>query len=304
MVVGEKRERAMRRTVGASLVLYPLAVILVFSMAGAARAQAVFFDDFNYQSSSDPALAGFGWTARTRPGSPGIGKWSAANITFLPDPADSKNRLMRMTATSSGTAATSIETEILTRFRFPHGTFAARVKFADAPASGPNGDQLYQTFFTISNGGGDGDSDTPYSELDFEYLPNGYGKTTAPHFGFTTWETPQKSVAKQIVASFAGWHTLLVEDADGTHVHYYVDGRLVATHSGQFYPTTPMVIDFNQWFPKGSLIHSSKPRVWVEQVDWVYFAKDAMLTTSEVEAKVAGYRSQGTVRLNTIFPSK
>lgn len=300
MVVSEKRERVMRRTMGTRLVFYGLAVILVVSIVGAAQAQAVFFDDFNYQSSSDPALLAFGWTPRTRPGSPGIGKWSAANVTFLQDPANPKNRLMRMTATSKGTAATSIETEISTRFQFPHGTFAARVKFANAPLSGPDGDQIYQTFFTISNGS----SDAPYSELDFEYLPNGYGNKTKPHFIFTTWETPHKSVAKQIVASFAGWHTLLVDDADGAHVQYYVDGRLVATHTGEFYPRTAMMIDFNQWFPQGSLIHSSEPRVWVEQVDWVYFAKDASLTTSEVEAKIASYRKHGTARLNTVFPPK
>ena len=33
--------------------------------------------------------------------------------------------------------------------KFKNGTCAARVRFADAPASGPDGDHLVQTFFTI-----------------------------------------------------------------------------------------------------------------------------------------------------------
>jgi len=202
---------------------------------------------------------------------------------------------MQMAATTSGTASTTVQTEILTPFQFLHGTFAARVKFADNPQTGPDGDQLYQTFFTISPY-----RSRPYSEIDFEYLPNGYGSLTTPHFFFTLWQTTHKNVSTNIVASYAGWHTLLVDDADGVHTHFYVDGVLVYTAS-VYYPAALMAIDFNQWFPNGSLVNSSTPRTWLEEIDWVYFAKDTLLTTAQVESDVASYRAQGIVRLNTVF---
>ncbi|PYX50536.1 MAG: hypothetical protein DMG79_05610, partial [Acidobacteria bacterium] len=106
-------------------------VVLVLVACGA-FGQAVFFDDFNYSSSSDPVLLNFGWAPRSGGGGPGIGTWDATHITFIPDPANSSNQLMQMSATTSGTAATTIQTEILTPFNFLHGTFAARVKFEDA----------------------------------------------------------------------------------------------------------------------------------------------------------------------------
>lgn len=287
----------MKRTIGKSFVTFFLAVLTITVLiAGAARAQtSVFFDDFNYTSSTDSNLLNFGWSPRSGGGGPGIGTWDPTHITFIPDPANSSNELMQMTATTSGTASTSIQTEILTPFKFLHGTFAARVKFEDGPDSGPDGDQLYQTFFTISPY-----NKRPYSEIDFEYLPNGFGSTLTPHFFFTLWETTHKRVSTNTGASYAGWHTLVVDDADGVNTHFYVDGTLVASFS-TYYPTALMAIDFNQWFPTGSLVNSSTPRTWVEQIDWVYHAKDTLLTTAQVEANVANYRSQKIMRLNTVF---
>jgi hypothetical protein len=39
----------------------------------------------------------------------------------------------------------------------------------------------------------------------------------------------------------------------------------------------------------------------VEQIDWVYHAKDTLLTTAQVQSNVAAYRAQGIVRFNTVF---
>ena len=285
----------MRRNIGKNLIALFSVVLIMVLQAGVAHAQSVFFDDFNYTSSSDPTLLNFGWAPRSGGGGPGIGTWDPTHITFIPDPADSTNELMQMAATTSGTASTTVQTEILTPFQFLHGTFAARVKFADVPQTGPDGDQLYQTFFTISPY-----KSRPYSEIDFEYLPNGYGSVTTPHFFFTLWQTTHKNVSTNIAASYAGWHTLLVDDADGVHTHFYVDGVLVYTAS-VYYPAALMAIDFNQWFPTGSLVNSSTPRTWLEQIDWMYFAKDTLLTTAQVESNVASYLAQGIVRLNTVF---
>ena len=285
----------MTRNISKNLAALFSAVLTMVLLAGPAHAQSVFFDDFNYTSSSDPNLLNFGWAPRSGGGGPGIGTWDATHITFIPDPADSTNELMQMAATTSGTANTTIQTEILTPFAFLHGTTAARVKFADAPDTGPDGDQLYQTFFTISPY-----RSRPYSEIDFEYLPNGYGSVTTPRFFFTLWQTAHKNVSVNIAASYAGWHTLLVDDADGVHTHFYVDGVLVSTDS-VYYPAALMAIDFNQWFPTGSLVNSSTPRTWLEQIDWVYHAKDTLLTTAQVQSNVASYRAQGIARLNTVF---
>ena len=138
----------MRRKIGNSFFTFFLALLtLTVLLAGRANAQtSVFFDDFNYTSSTDSNLLNFGWSPRSGGGGPGIGTWDPTHITFIPDPADSSNELMQMAATTSGTASTSIQTEVLTPFKFLHGTLAARVKFEDAPDSGPDGDQLYQTF--------------------------------------------------------------------------------------------------------------------------------------------------------------
>ena len=286
----------MQHRIGNSFItLFPAVLMAVLLTSGACAQTSVFFDDFNYTSSTDSNLLNFGWSPRSGGGGPGIGTWDPTHITFIPDPANPGNQLMQMTATTSGTASTSIQTEILTPFKFLHGTFAARVKFEDAPDSGPDGDQLYQTFFTISPS-----NQRPYSEIDFEYLPNGFGSTLTPHFFFTLWETTHKRVSTNIGASYAGWHTLVVDDADGVNTHFYVDGALVASFS-TYYPTALMAIDFNQWFPTGSLVNSSTPRTWVEQIDWVYHAKDTLLTTAQVEANVANYRSQKIMRLNTVF---
>jgi len=230
----------MTRNISNNLAALFSAVLMMVLLAGPAHAQSVFFDDFNYTSSSDPNLLNFGWAPRSGGGGPGIGTWDPTHITFIPDPADSTNDLMRMAATTSGTANTTIQTEILTPFAFLHGTTAPRVKFADAPETGPDGDQLYQTFFTISPY-----KSRPYSEIDFEYLPNGYGSVKTPHFFFTLWQTTHKNVSVNIAASYAGWHTLLVDDADGVHTHFYVDGVLVSTDS-VYYPAALMAIDFNQ----------------------------------------------------------
>ena len=287
----------MRRKIGNSFFTFFLALLtLTVLLAGRANAQtSVFFDDFNYTSSTDSNLLNFGWSPRSGGGGPGIGTWDPTHITFIPDPADSSNELMQMAATTSGTASTSIQTEVLTPFKFLHGTLAARVKFEDAPDTGPDGDQIYQTFFTISPY-----NQRPYSEIDFEYLPNGFGSTLTPHFFFTLWQTTHKRVSTNLAASYAGWHTLVVDDADGVNTHFYVDGVLVASFS-TYYPTALMAIDFNQWFPTGSLFNSSTPRTWVEQIDWVYHAKDTLLTTAQVQANVANYRSQKIMRLNTEF---
>ena len=103
---------------------------------------------------------------------------------------------------------------------------------------------MVQSFYTISPLKAPMDLD--YSELDFEYLPNGGWGIEGPTLYGTTWETfsPEPNWKKENVfditkGSQAGWHTLITQVGDGK-VKYFVDGKLLAEHDDRFYPESLM----------------------------------------------------------------
>src|SRR3989442_14162150 len=98
------------RTVRMAVVRLVATVIVLLFAACGASAQAVFFDDFYYTSSSDPNLLNFGWSPRTGGGGSGIGTWEATHITIVADPPISGNELMQMAARTTVTASTRIQT--------------------------------------------------------------------------------------------------------------------------------------------------------------------------------------------------
>jgi hypothetical protein len=177
------------------------------------------------------------------------------------------------------------------------------VHFTDQPAAGPDRDQLVQTFYLISPQ--KYDLDPLSSEIDWEYLPNGgwstrsYGlfATTRETFRLDPWLAINKSQYEPL--SFSGWHTLVIQVADG-EVSTYIDGEKFATHDGDYYPEVPMSINFNHWFIDGGLIDSSERREYVEQVDWVYFINNTILTPDEIEANVAALREADTAFTDTV----
>ncbi|MDQ5836731.1 MAG: glycoside hydrolase family 16 protein, partial [Acidobacteriota bacterium] len=130
----------------------------------------VLFDDFNY--SDRRALSRHGWIVRNVAGWPGVpgAKWWPEGVTFLKDEAAPRNRILRMTSSTDGTGEHTRQTQICHQRKYFEGTYAARVRFTDAPLAGPGGDQLVESFYTISPLKAPMDAD--YSELDFEYLPN------------------------------------------------------------------------------------------------------------------------------------
>ncbi len=267
---------------------------------------AVLFDDFTYNSNSDPNLATMNWTLRNvQNEGPGIAgaTWSPNNISFLTDPANSGNRLVQLQSTTGGTGATTSEAEIYLPSKFFEGTYATRIYFNDAPASGTDGDHLVTTFFSICVPCLTYDLDPNYRENDFEYLPNGGWGVTGPHMYLTTWDTfqeqPWKAVnaSNNIAASFAGWHTLVMT-VSGGHVKYYIDASLKADHSGIYYPEGPMTLNYNLWFIDGT--GASGTRVWQQRMDWVYFAKDTVLTPAQVDTIVANYKSSNVARVDTV----
>ncbi|CAM5304176.1 hypothetical protein SGLAM104S_05456 [Streptomyces glaucescens] len=211
---------------------------------------------------------------------------------------------MTLETSTAGTPASTEHTEVLTKAaKFKNGTYAARVKFSDAPRSGPDGDRVVQTFFTIN------DLKAPmaddYAEYDFEYLPNGGwgarptsstrppGRPTTPTRGRRSTSTPRA------VESYAGWHDLVVT-IDGTSIKYYVDGRLFGTHDAAYLPERPMSINFNQWLIDLDGQTSTTPRAYEQQVDYVLHVKDQVLTPAQVDARIAAYRSAGTAFEDTV----
>ncbi|SEF59101.1 Cellulose binding domain-containing protein [Nonomuraea solani] len=258
---------------------------------------AVLFDDFTYSGSSDPRLAQRGWTVRSASGGPGVpgATWSPSGITF-------PGGLLTLDSSTNGTAAGTVQTELSTTSRkFHEGTYAARVRFTDAPTSGPDGEHVVQTFFTITPLRYNLDPD--YGELDFEYLPNGGWGEPANILYSTSWETYQADPWQAVNthteerASFAGWHDLVIQVAGG-RMKYYVDGRLFADHGDIYYPETPMWIMFNQWFI--DLQAATGTRTYRQQVDYVYYSKGESVPPATVLSRVASLRAAGTAFQDTV----
>ncbi|MFF5932480.1 cellulose binding domain-containing protein [Streptomyces sp. NPDC012508] len=258
---------------------------------------ATLFDDFDYTGHTDPAISTHGWSVRSNSGGPGVpgATWAAENVTFA---KEGTNSVMNLRTSTAGTAESTRQTEILTRStKFKNGTYAARVRFSDAPVSGPDGDRLVQTFFTIN------DLKAPmaddYAEYDFEYLPNGGWGEPANILYTTSWETyrpdPWEAVNQhsEVRASYAGWHDLVLTIDDNTIV-YYVDGQEFGRHDARYLPERPMSINFNQWLIDLQGQTSTTPRSYDQKVDYVLHVKDQVLTPAQVAAKVAAYRTAGT----------
>ncbi|MGW5850263.1 cellulose binding domain-containing protein [Streptomyces sp. NPDC055254] len=264
---------------------------------------ATLFDDFTYASHTDPAVSAHGWSIRSNAGGPGVGgaTWAPENVTF---PVEGGNSLMNLETSTAGTGASTKHTEVLTRAtKFKNGTYAARVKFSDAPKYGPDGDHLVQTFFTIN------DLKAPmaddYAEYDFEYLPNGGWGEPANILYTTSWETyrpdPWEAVNQhsEVRTSYAGWHDLVLTIDDST-ITYYVDGRHFGTHDARYLPERPMSINFNQWLIDLNGQPGSTPRAYDQKVDYVLHVKDRVLTPAQVAAKVNAYRAAGTAFEDTV----
>ena len=272
-----------------------------------AKKPSILFDDFNYTHKDQ--LKKNGWEIRTVAGWPGIpgATWSEKDVVILPNPEQPGNRIVRMTSSTDGTSANTIQTQICHQRKYLEGTYAARVRFTDNPVSGPGGDQLVQSFYTISPLKAPWNPD--YSELDFEYLPNGGWGISGPTLYATTWETfyPEPNWKKDNVfqtanGSQAGWHTLVMQVVD-QKVRYFVDSKLFAEHGGNYFPEDTMSINFNLWFIRDGAIPAKERREYQEDIDWVFFQANTKLTPEEVEASVASMRRQ-RINFRDTVPAK
>ena len=266
-------------------------------------APAIMFDDFNYASAD--ALFANGWTARTETGHPGIAgaAWSAEGISTHEAPDGAQFGIARMSSITDGSGAGTRHTQICHARKYLYGTYAARVFFRNEPSFGPDGDEVIQTFYAISPLAAPLDPD--YSEVDFEYLPNGgWGENTDSAMWTTTWETfqlePWTKVNEysRVPGDYSGWHTLVMH-VSAEAVKYYVDSNLVGDHSAAVAPEVPMSMNFNLWFmPKGAdgsvgPIDSAESRQYQQDIDWVLHVENQQLNTADVERQVAALRAQG-----------
>jgi len=217
----------------------------------------ILFDDFSYSTLGE--LTSNGWVVRSGSGWPGVAgaTFRSDNVSFVDYPDPAENRLLRMTSSTNGTPENTHQTQICHQRKYLEGTYAARVRFSDEPISGIDGDQVVQTFYTITAYLQPLDPD--YSEMDYEYLPNGGWGSGDFAFYVTTWETVQiepwnaDNTSSSSQGSLAGWHTLVTQVSGGT-VRYFVDGKLITQHGGKYYPDASMSNNFNLWFIEGGLI--------------------------------------------------
>ncbi len=264
----------------------------------------VFFDDFSYGSPAE--LEARGWTVRTKPGWPGIenASWKKEGVSFPADPAKGGNRILRMTSSTDGTPAHTVQTQICQQRKFKEGTYAARVHFSSGPGSGPAGDGVVESCYAFSTV--DVPNDPNYSECDFEYLPEGGWGEKGPALFVTTWHgaTPlsdgtNDSIHDIVPGREGGWHVLGFQVAAG-HVRYFLDGRMIADHGGKYYPRDIMCFDFNLWFTREGVGPSQQLRTYQEDIDWVYFEKDSVLSPEQVEQRVQALRRAGIPRQDTV----
>ena len=287
--------------------LFACAVTLIIVAAvissTAAPPAAILFEDFNYTNKEQ--LKKNGWIIRTEAGWPGVpgAIWSENGVSLH---KDAGVQFLRMTSATEGSGATTTQTQICQQRKFFEGTYAARVRFTDAAVSGPGGDQIVESFYTIAPLKAPMDPD--YSELDYEYLPNGGWGIEGPTLYATTWETfspepnwKKDNVFKTTNGSQAGWHTLITQVMN-KKVSYFVDGNLFAEHGDQYYPEDTMSINFNLWFIRDGMTKSTERRQYQEDIDWVFFQANTALTPQQVEAEVAKLRRSSRGFRDTVPP--
>ncbi|MFE2282617.1 cellulose binding domain-containing protein [Streptomyces sp. NPDC059443] len=267
--------------------------------AAAAPPAGLMFDSFRYSGPDDPALVNNGWKVRSGEGGPGIADtWAPANVSFPAEATAQGGQSMLLKSSTDGTKEGTKQAELQSaKPQYFTGTLAARVYLTDKPTSGPNGDHVVETFFAISPA----ESSPQYSELDFEYTPNGGWGAPGPRLDTTSWRDAKKGdrVTQAHKKSIEGWHTVVITAMDGK-VTYNLDGRVIFTNDSKYFPREPMDIRFSNWFIDLPL---KGARTWDMRVNWAYYQADKAVSPADVQKAVDGFYASGTNYVNTLTKS-
>lgn len=264
----------------------------------------LFFDDFSYTDVQQ--LARSGWQLRDAAGHPGVpgAAWRSDAFSLVDDPERPGNKLLRLNARTDGTPAGTVQAQACHQRKYLYGTYAAHVRFSDQPVQGADGDPVIQTFYTVSPLRHA--FDPQFSEVDWEYLPNGGWNSDKTRLYGISWQTVQvepwvaHNSTHEAMRSFDGWHVLMMQ-VDATQVRLFVDGQPIARHAGRNVPVVPMSINFNLWFSPGGLLPASAaPRVYQQDVDWVFHAQGQLLGPDQVAAQITRWRQSGTAHVDTV----
>ena len=269
-----------------------------------ALAAALFFDDF---SQTDRAqLAAQGWTLRTAPGHPGVpgARWAPEGLELVDDPEQPGNRLLRLHARSDGTPAGTLQSQLCRPQQFLWGTTSARLRFS---ARVPNGDPVVQALFQVSPLRFD--YDPLFSELDWEYLPNGgWGGPGTRLYGIA-WQTVRIEPwdAHNLMVERPGelggrWVQLTVQNTPRGS-HWWLDGEPLARHAGRTVPRQAMALALSHWVSPGGLLAEGGERSYSFEVDWVLHAAEAQRSPAQMAARVAALRRQGLQRADSMPPA-
>lgn len=258
------------------------------------------FDDFAYSTLEE--LEAWDWKVRTAKGWPGnpSGIWERDLVRLVDDPSLAGNRLLQLSCVVGSSIRQS---QVCHRRKYFEGTYAARVRFTSEPSLGMPGDQMVESFYGITPY--ERPFDPSYGELDFEYLPNGGWGLPPDTLAVTTWETVRvdpwapRNESTHRSGDRDGWRTLVIQVAD-KRVNYFVDGAAFASHGDPNYPSSPMSINFNLWLIDGGQIESSAERVYLQDIDWVFYALDSVLSPDEVQRRVASFRAAGVRRSDNV----
>jgi hypothetical protein len=257
----------------------------------------VMFDNFHYTGPDDPALAANGWHARTEAGGPGMshGTWSPASISFPADTTAQGGQALQLRLSTDGTPQGTRQAELTTtRSTFFKGTLAARIFFTDQPTDGPNGDHINESLATISSS----PKSPNYSELDYEYMPNGGWGAPGPRLDMTSWRSAKAGdrVTQHLNQHLAGWHIVMLTAVDGV-VTYSIDGRKVFSSDGASFPREGMQIHLSAWLVD---LPFTKQRSWDMRVNWLYYRADQAMSVSDVQKAVGGFYASGINYTDTL----
>jgi hypothetical protein len=255
------------------------------------------FDSFQYDGPDDPVLAAHGWNARSGAGGPGIsGTWKSTGVSFPAQPTARGGQALQLQLRTDGTQRGTQQAELFsTSPRFFTGTLAARIRFNDKPTNGRNGDHINESVFVISPNR----SSAKYTELDYEYMPNGGWGAPGPRMDITSWRSSQQGdrATRARNQHLDGWHILMITAVKGS-VTYTIDGHTVFRSDGKTFPRERTGIHFSTWLID---LPFSGTRTWEMQVNWVYGKDGQAMSLTEVQAAVDDLYRRNVSYVDTMF---